>query len=680
MVGKVKRPGLVEVPLGITLREMIFQVGGGLVEDRPFKAVQTGGPSGGCIPAAMLDTPVDYDSLKAAGSIMGSGGMVVMDDTTCMVDFARYFLDFVQKESCGECPPCRLGTRQMLDILQDITEGKGQPEDIDLLLQLAQAVGQNSLCGLGQTAPDPVLTTLRYFRDEYEARIQRKRCPAVACKEIISSPCQHVCPIETQAPVYIGLLAEGRFREAFAAIVADNPLPSVCSRVCHHPCESSCQAGKWGQPIAVRAMKRAAVDYAVKAGLYPSPERHQPDGPPVAIVGSGPAGLMAGYCLAKKGYRVTIFEALPVPGGALAVAIPEYRLPRDKLHLDIENIQRAGVEIRTNTRIGKDVPFNELLSRYRAVFIACGAQKSRKLGLANEDAAGVLDAMEFLKKVSLGEPVAWGSGWAWWAVAIPRWMPPALPPASIASPRCGSCTGEPGRKCPRLRKKSQPCSRRAPRWTSSTAPVGILAEDSKLTGLQCVQMELGPPDASGRPRPVPVPGSEFVVPLDSLIVAVGEEPDADFLDQVPEMGVTRGGAVVVVEETLATECPGVFAGGDVVTGPKTVLDAMGSGKLAAEMIDKHLRGEVLRREHAVTRPSVYVPAVELAEEELEAAERPAVGSLPVAERMHCFAEVELGLSEEMAVREARRCLRCDLETRDAKQALERLREEGGGGE
>jgi NADH-quinone oxidoreductase subunit F len=199
----------------------------------------------------------------------------------------------------------------------------------------------------------------------------------VVCKEIISSPCQHVCPIETQAPVYIGLLAEGRFREAFAAIVGDNPLPSVCARVCHHPCESSCQAGRWGQPIAVRALKRAAVDYAVKAGLHPSPERREPDGPPVAIVGSGPAGLMAGYCLAKKGYRVTIFEALAVPGGALAVAIPEYRLPKEKLDLDIENIRRAGVVIRTNTRIGKDVPFNEILSNYRAVFIACGAQKSR---------------------------------------------------------------------------------------------------------------------------------------------------------------------------------------------------------------------------------------------------------------------------------------------------------------
>jgi len=196
LVGKVKCTGLVEVPLGTTLRELIFDIGGGVLGDRPFKAVQTGGPSGGCIPRELLDTPVDYDSLQAAGSIMGSGGMVVMDDDTCMVDFARYFLDFAQKESCGACVPCRLGTKQLLAILEDITAGKGRPEDIDLLLELAEGIKLGSLCGLGQTAPNPVLTTIRYFRDEYEAHVKRKRCPAVVCKELISSPCQHVCPIQ----------------------------------------------------------------------------------------------------------------------------------------------------------------------------------------------------------------------------------------------------------------------------------------------------------------------------------------------------------------------------------------------------------------------------------------------------------------------------------------------------
>ena len=186
LVGKVKRTGLVEVPLGITLREIIFDIGGGTLGDKQFKAVQTGGPSGGCIPAELLDTPVDYDSLQAAGTIMGSGGMVVMDEETCMVDIARYFLEFTQKESCGECVPCRLGTKQMLDVLEDIVQGKGSPEDIELLTDVGSCVSKGSLCGLGQTAPNPVLTTLRYFRDEYQAHIQDKSCPAKVCKALIS--------------------------------------------------------------------------------------------------------------------------------------------------------------------------------------------------------------------------------------------------------------------------------------------------------------------------------------------------------------------------------------------------------------------------------------------------------------------------------------------------------------
>ena len=185
LVGKVKRTGLIEVPMGITLREMIYDIGGGIVDDKPFKAVQTGGPSGGCIPEDMLDTPIDYDSLAKAGTIMGSGGIVVMDEDNCMVDVARYFLDFTRKESCGECVPCRLGTKQMLDILTDITDGNGEPADIDLLVEMAEAVKTASLCGLGQTAPNPVLSTLRFFKDEYVEHIEQKKCTARVCKALI---------------------------------------------------------------------------------------------------------------------------------------------------------------------------------------------------------------------------------------------------------------------------------------------------------------------------------------------------------------------------------------------------------------------------------------------------------------------------------------------------------------
>jgi NADH-quinone oxidoreductase subunit F len=206
LAGKINRGGLVEVPMGLSLRDVIYKIGGGIKENRNFKAVQLGGPSGGCIPAALLDTPVEYESITQTGAIMGSGGMVVMDETTCMVDVARFFLDFTQKESCGKCVQCRIGTKRMLEILERICEGEGQPGDIELLQEIALKVGEGSLCGLGQSAPNPVLTTIRYFREEYEAHINEKRCPAMQCKALITyridpdkckgcSLCAKKCPV-----------------------------------------------------------------------------------------------------------------------------------------------------------------------------------------------------------------------------------------------------------------------------------------------------------------------------------------------------------------------------------------------------------------------------------------------------------------------------------------------------
>ncbi|MFC1916795.1 NADH-ubiquinone oxidoreductase-F iron-sulfur binding region domain-containing protein, partial [Chloroflexota bacterium] len=210
LTGKTQNTGLIEVPMGISLRDIIYEIGGGIIGGKQFKAVQTGGPSGGCLPASMLDQPVDYESLAQAGSMMGSGGMVVVDEDTCMVDLARYFLSFTQAESCGKCVPCRVGTRQMLNILERITHGEGKPGDIERLERLARTVKSGSLCALGSTAPNPVLTTLRYFRNEYEAHINQRRCPALACTELISyyilpdkcegcGICLRGCPVEAIA-------------------------------------------------------------------------------------------------------------------------------------------------------------------------------------------------------------------------------------------------------------------------------------------------------------------------------------------------------------------------------------------------------------------------------------------------------------------------------------------------
>ena len=310
---------------------------------------------------------------------MGSGGMVVMDEDTCMVDFARYFIDFVQRSPAGSAPPAGWAPGRCSTFSRTLPKARASPRTSTCCCNWP-AAWAGSLCGLGQTAPNPVLTTLRYFRDEYEAHIQRNRCPAVVCREIISSPCQHVCPIETQAarlhrPFGGGAIPGGVCRDRRGQPVALGLRAGLPP-----PLRVELPGGEVGPADRRAGAEACGSGLCGQGGPLSCAERRQPEGPPVAIVGSGPAGLMAGYCLAKKGYRVTIFEALAVPGGALAVAIPEYRLPRDKLALDIENIQRAGVEIRTNSRIGKDIPFNELLSNYRAVFIACGPRSRASWG------------------------------------------------------------------------------------------------------------------------------------------------------------------------------------------------------------------------------------------------------------------------------------------------------------
>jgi len=675
LTGQVENIGLVEVPMGTPLSKIIYEIGGGILKNKAFKAVQTGGPSGGCLPASLLNLPVDYSSLTKAGSMMGSGGMVVMDEDTCIVDIARYFLDFAQKESCGECVPCRLGTKQMLTILEDITKGKGKPEDIDLLLDLAEGIKMGSLCGLGKTAPNPILTTIKYFRDEYEAHVRYKRCPAVVCKEIISSPCQHICPIGTEASSYIALIAQKRYKDAFEVILKDNPLPSTVARVCHHPCESKCQAGKWAEPISIRALKRFVTDYGLEHGLYPK-EKHrtyvnqQQDGN-IAIIGAGPCGLTAGYYLAQKRYSVTIFEALDVAGGALSVCIPEYRLPRAILDKDIENIKNSGVEIVPNTRIGEDIPFKQLLKDFRAVLISTGAHKSRKLRIANEDSGGVLDAMIFLRAVNLGEAIKLGR-----RVGIIGGGNAAIDAArcAIRMKECESVTIFYRRtrvEMPAFAEEVDAAIQEGIEIQFLTAPKRVVSANGRMKAIECFRMRLGELDESGRRRPIPIDGSEFTAELDTLIVAIGQDPDLSFLGKNHGLDVSKRDTIVIDHETYATNIGGIFAGGDVVTGANTVVDAMSAGQKAAEMIERYIRGEPLTREYNVTRPSQYIEPVELTEEEIEEAERPESPVVPVKERANNYVEVNLGFTEESAIEEARRCFRCELETEEAKLWLEK---------
>ncbi len=669
LVGKINNTGLVEVPMGISLGEIIYDIGGGIPNDRAFKAVQTGGPSGGCLPKEMLNLPIDYQSLAQAGSIMGSGGMIIMDENTCMVDIAKYFLNFLRDESCGKCLSCREGTQRMWEIVKGITEGKGRESDLELLEALALSVKDASLCGLGQTAANPVLSTLRYFKDEYEHHIRLKKCPALVCKEILSSPCHYICPIGQEASTYIALIAQGNYKDAFNTIMKDNPLPSVCGRVCHHPCEKVCRAAESGEAISIRGLKRFVMDWAEKQGLRYSVKPGPGNREKVAIIGAGPAGLTAGFYLAVKGFKPTIFEALPVAGGMLAAGIPEHRLPKKILNKEIENIKKAGVEIKTGLKLGRDFTLDELfLDGFKAVLIATGAWKSMKMGIPGEDAEGVMESLDYLKTINLGQKVPVGNH-----VCVVGGGNSAIDAARVAI-RDANC-----RKVTILYRRTKKEMPAFPEEVDAAidegvdirflvAPVKVFTKDGKIAGAECIRMKLGEKDASGRRKPVPIKGSNFKLKLDTLILAIGERPETSYIS--PYDGISLAKENIVIDgETFKTTRQGVFAGGDAVTGPNTVVEAMAAGKTAADTIEKYLEGRALARTYGLTRPSVFIKPVELTEEEVAKAKRPPMPHLSIVRRRKNFKEVDLGLTENMARREARRCLRCELETEDGKKAL-----------
>jgi NADH-quinone oxidoreductase subunit F len=648
LTGKVNNSGLVEVPMGMSLGQIVYDIGGGITNRKKFKAAQTGGPSGGCIPKEYLNTAIDYDSLQELGTIMGSGGLVVMDEDNCMVDLAKFFLEFVQDESCGKCAPCRIGTKRMLEILDRITHGEGVMADLDLLEELAEGIKSSALCGLGQTAPNPVLSTLRYFRHEYEAHIKDKHCPASVCATLFNSPCQNTCPAGVDVPVYIDLIKNYNFIEAYKAVQAENPFPVVCGRVCHHPCEGKCWRNQLDTSLAIRALKRFAGDHLLQNGGLPVPAVGSAKGAGVAVVGSGPAGLSAAFYLTKKGYQVTVFEALPVPGGMMAVGIPEYRLPKAVLNQEIEVIGRMGAEIKTGVKIGTDISLSQLMDQYQAVFLAVGAHNNQALGLPGDELEGVLSGVTFLQDVNLnraadlsGKEVAVIGGGNVAADAARSALRLGAKAVSLYYRR----TKE---EMPAMPEEIVELEKEGVKLNFLVAPAAIVGEGGQVKDLTLTKMELGEFDRSGRRRPVPVAGSDFAVAADVVIVAIGQAPETGGLGAGLEL--TKGGTVVVDPQTLATSIPGVFSGGDCVTGPDTLIAAVAAGKKAAQSIDKFLGGDGVVVEPLTVERKIYGQIIEDETPRQEMPVRHAEG----------FLEVELGYTLQQAVAEAMRCLRCDV--------------------
>ena len=655
LAGAIATSGLVEVPIGTSLGEVIYDIGGGIPGGKEFKAAQIGGPSGGCIPREFLNVALDYAPLQELGAIMGSGGLIVMDDDTCMVDVARYFLEFVQEESCGKCAPCRVGTKRMLEILDRICGGEGEMEDIDQLIELGTRIQETALCGLGQTAPNPVLSTIRHFRHEYEAHIKDKHCEAGVCPALVRAPCQSACPAEVDIPGFVSLVREKRYAEALRLHRERNPFAAVCARVCFHTCEDKCRRSSIDDPVAIRAIKRYMVDQEVTVQMPMARDDSERAGKKVAVIGAGPAGLSCAYFLARLGYKPKIFESQPRPGGMLVQTIPAYRLPRETLAREIRMIEQLGVDIVCETKLGRDFSLKQLKEEgYEAIFIAVGAPGNVPLGVEGEDGEGVVQAIDFLRtynirgSVSIGEKVVVvGGGNA--AVDAARTA------VRLGAKEVSMLYRRTREQMPAYEEEIEEALLEGVQLLPLTQPVKVLRNKSGLVdGIECASMTLGEFDRSGRRRPTDSQSKHFTINADQIIVAIGQSLDKKALseEQVP-IGNHR--FIEADPRSCETTSEGIFAGGDAATGPYSVVAAIAAGEKAAVGIDKYLSGtcdpfwrseQELDLDYDPDADPVPYP-------------REKLPTVDVERRKSNFDEVERPWTESVAVRQCARCLRCD---------------------
>jgi NADH-quinone oxidoreductase subunit F len=663
LVGKVRNTGLVEMPLGTPLKTFIYDAGEGALAGRRVKAVQTGGPSGGCIPVEMLDTPVDYESLAQLGSIMGSGGMVVLDEDNCMVDVARYFVEFTHSESCGKCVPCRVGLNKALRILNAISTGNGTMDHLLALDELSRMVRECSLCGLGQSAPNPVLTTIRHFREEYEDHILARRCRAGVCQDLALSPCENSCPLRMNIPRFLELYREGRLEDAFESVVMDNPLPASTGRICQHPCDNRCRRQSFDEVVNMREVHRYIADAIYQSDRFePMVQRilarkFDSTGRKIAVAGSGPTGLTAAFYLALLGHDVTIFEERSDAGGMLRFVIPEYRLPKSVLRRELDLIERIGVKMVFNTRVGFDLPLNELASRFDAVFLSIGTWKESWLYLPGTELKGVLPALPFLEAVAKHEEVQLGS-----RVAVVGGGNAAIDSARTAM-RMGARVTILYRRerndMPAIDEEIHAAEEEGVRFVYLAAPHRILGgADGNVKAIEVVRTRLGEYDKSGRKRPIPT-DEVLRFECDGVILAVGETFDQDFC-RASGLELKEEGTIKVDRFSLETSREGFYAGGDVITGASNVSNAMGGGKQAARKIDERLMGGNSAGEQRWER---LLPAFNYGRQapgEPSLSRRHSGRSLPANSRVGSQQEVVGGLDSQEVLEECSRCLRCDL--------------------
>lgn len=567
----------------------------------------------------------------------------------CPVDLQLSFLKVCHAQTCGKCTPCRIGLGQLQKLMESVLEGKATMKTLQLIEDTANNIMDSADCAIGYEAAHMVLAGLVGFKEDYIHHIKTGKCNSTVNHSV---PCVALCPAQVDIPGYIALVGEGRYADAIKLIRKDNPFPTACALICEHPCEARCRRNMIDAAINIRGLKRMAVDNA-PANTVPVPEKAETTGKRIAIIGGGPSGLAAAYYLELMGHHAVVFEAKSKLGGMLRYGIPSYRFPRERLDQDIEAILSTGVEVHLNTKIGSgegEVPFNKLREEYDAVYIAIGAHEDKKVGIEGEDSKGVISAVEMLG--SIGEEVM-----------------PDFKDKTVVVVGGGNVAMDCTRSAIRLGAKKVTIAYRRRKSDMTALPEeieGAVAEGAELYELKAphkIEADengnvvalwaepqiIGPIDAWGRARPIRAELPLDRIPCDIIVVAIGQGVE---LRPFEEAGVkVKRGSIAAMDTGELANANGVFAGGDCVTGPATVIRAIAAGKVAAANID-----EYLGYEHEISC-DVEIPPADLSDK--RPCGRIQMKEKEAGERKNNFEEFECGMTVQEACQEAGRCLRCD---------------------